>query len=115
MTVLSRWQGMCRQSGVAPLRLVSFLPQDNINNDESLPTAGSSHRDGLSNKTGDSNANSFGGNAKSSHETLVRANAELGKCLAMSFPAFLSFVLEDASLIKFVDTFLRYRRNILQY
>lgn len=81
MTAMPSWQGLCRQSGVAPLKLVPFLPQDN---------------------------NSTSTNTGSPTNTLVRANAELGRCLALPFPVFLSFVLEDAALGKFVDTFLRY-------
>lgn len=78
MTVPLTWRGKCRQNGVAPLKLVPFLPQDN----SSVGAA--------------------------SQATLVRANAELGRCLALPFPVFLSFVLEDTSLGKFVDTFLRW-------
>lgn len=39
---------------------------------------------------------------------LRRTTVELGKCLTLPFPAFLSFVLEDSALKNFVDTFLRY-------
>lgn len=41
-------------------------------------------------------------------EALRRATVELGKCLTLPFPAFLSLVLEDSTLKNFVDTFLRY-------
>lgn len=83
MAAMPSWQGQCRQNGVVPLKLVPFLPQDN-------------------------NSSSSSANAGIPTNTLVRANAELGRCLALPFPVFLSFVLEDAALGKFVDTFLRY-------
>lgn len=95
MSVLpSSWRGLCRQSDAAPLKLVPFLPQDNDNHRESVA---------------DSSSVAAGGNnhTRASEEALVRANAELSRCLALPFPTFLSFVLEDASLGKFVDTFLR--------
>lgn len=85
MTVMPSWRGLCRQSGVAPLKLVPFLPQDNSSSSSS--------------RSGD--------NTGSSTNTLARANAELGRCLSLPFPVFLSFVLEDAALGKFMDTFLR--------
>ena len=70
------WQGLCKQSTAAPLRLVPFLPQDNSAE--------------LGSSTGTS-----------------RSNTELGRLLGLDFPTFLSFVLEDEALGKFVDTFLR--------
>lgn len=36
-----------------------------------------------------------------------RSNTELGGLLSLDFPTFLSFVIEDETLRKFVDTFLR--------
>ena len=41
------------------------------------------------------------------HEAIRRTTSELGRCLTLPFPTFLSFVLEDTVLDKFVDTFLR--------
>ncbi|CAN0014436.1 unnamed protein product, partial [Ectocarpus sp. 12 AP-2014] len=46
-----------------------------------------------------------------SGNTISRTNAELGRLLDVGFPTFLSFVLEDESLAKFIDTFLRFRRR----
>ena len=94
MAVLPAWRGMCHQSGVAPLKLVPFLPQDNKTDDQNMSDSSSA-------EVGNSNA-------RASQETLSRANTELGRCLALPFPIFLSFVLEDESLGKFVDTFLRW-------
>lgn len=94
MAVLPAWRGMCRQSGIAPLKLVPFLPQDNKTDDQNMS-------DSSSGEVGNSNT-------RASQETLSRANTELGRCLALPFPVFLSFVLEDESLGKFVDTFLRW-------
>ena len=68
------WKGLWKKSSAAPLRLVPFLPQDNIASDPA---------------------------------SSGRSNAELGRLLSLDFPAFLSFVLEDETLRKFVDTFLR--------
>ncbi|CAM9437316.1 unnamed protein product, partial [Ectocarpus sp. 8 AP-2014] len=90
------WPGLCKQhSKVPPLKLVPFLPQDNNTADMS----------GSSGQAGSSSSSSSSGN------TISRANAELGRLLDVGFPTFLSFVLEDESLAKFVDTFLRFRRR----
>lgn len=62
---------------VESLRLVPFLPQDNCTRDHDQ------------------------------HDRLQRAVHELGRCLALPFPAFIGAVLHDAALAKFVDTFLR--------
>lgn len=94
MAVLPAWRGLYQQSGVAPLKLVPFLPQDNKTDDQNM-----------SDSSGGEVGNS---NTRASQEMLVRANAELGRCLALPFPTFMSFVLEDESLGKFVDTFLRW-------
>ncbi|CAM9411150.1 unnamed protein product, partial [Ectocarpus sp. 13 AM-2016] len=89
------WRGLCKQhSKVPPLKLVPFLPQDNN-------TADMSSRSG---QAGSSSGSSSG-------NTISRANAELGRLLDVGFPTFLSFVLEDESLAKFIDTFLRFRRR----
>ncbi|CAM9552335.1 unnamed protein product, partial [Scytosiphon promiscuus] len=91
-TGITSWRGLCRQqSMVAPLKLVPFLPQDNDASD-------GSGQDGSISSSSSSGSNS-------------RANSELGRLLGLAFPTFLSFVLEDESLGKFVDTFLRFRRR----
>lgn len=74
------WRGLCKQSTLAPLRLVPFLPQDNT------------VEQGLDSGTSSSTS---------------RSNNELGRLLGLDFPTFLSFVLEDEALSKFIDTFLR--------
>ncbi|CAN0397838.1 unnamed protein product, partial [Ectocarpus sp. 12 AP-2014] len=91
------WRGLCKQhSKVPPLKLVPFLPQDNNTADMSS----------ISGQAGSSSSSS-----SSSGNTISRANAELGRLLDVGFPTFLSFVLEDESLAKFIDTFLRFRRR----
>lgn len=85
------WRGLYKQqSTAAPLKLVPFLPQDNDASD------GIGH---------DGSSISSGGSSNS------RANAELGRLLGLEFPTFLSFILEDKTLGKFVDTFLRWVRR----
>lgn len=95
MAVLPAWRGLCQQSGIAPLKLVPFLPQDNKTDDQNMSDDSSTGEVGNS-------------NTRASQATLARANTELGRCLALPFLTFLSFVLEDESLGKFVDTFLRW-------
>lgn len=76
--------GLYQQSGRAPLKLLPFLPQDN-----------------------DSSIFGGAGDGSRSEEAAARACAELEECLSSPFPKFLSFVLDDKILKKFVDTFLR--------
>lgn len=81
------WRGLYKKQ--TPLKLVPFLPQDNTTAEDGIHVVSSS-----SSSTSRSTSTS-------------RANAELGRLLGLDFPTFLSFVLEDESLGKFVDTFLR--------